>query len=102
MRKVCDAYVRSPSNPFPVGLEHLSQRPPPPQLVAIARAFGLLQESRHAADYDLFVTFEFEDAAEFVQLCRSAFNDFEVVKTLPETTIFLTALLLADRWTRRG
>lgn len=102
MRKVCDAYVRSPSSPFPIGLKHLNQRPPTPHLIRIARAFGLLQEGRHVADYDLFATIEFEDAAELVRLCRSAFQDFEAVKTLPETTIFLTALLLDDRWTRRG
>ncbi len=54
------------------------------------------------ADYDLLATIEFEDAAELVRLCRAAFQDFEAVKTLPETTVFLTALPLADRWTRRG
>lgn len=102
MRKVCDAYVRSPLSPFPSGLEHLSSRPPSPQLTEIARAFALLQEGRYTADYDLRAVIEIEDTAQLVRLAESAYADFEAVKTLPEATVFLTALLLADRWTRRG
>ncbi len=102
MRKVCDAYARFPLKQFPVSLQYLNPQSPPPQLIRIARAFEVLQEGRHEADCDPSAIIEFENAAELVRLCRSAFQDFEAVKTLPETTVFLTALLLADRWGRRG
>lgn len=102
MRKVCDAYARFPSDPFQGILKDLNSLPPAPQLIGIARAFVFLQEGRHTADYDSSVMIEFENAAEHVRLCRSAFQDFEAVKTLPQTTVFLTALLLADRWACRG
>lgn len=102
MRKVCDAYVRSPSAPFSAKLAHLNRRPPNSQLITVATAFGRLQEGRHTVDYDLLAVIEFEDAAQLVKLSETALADFEIVKSLPDTIVFLTALLLADRWTGRG
>jgi len=102
MRKVCDAYIRSPARPFPPGLEHLSSSQPDMRLIGIARAFARLQEGRHVADYDLSVVIEVSYAANLVTLAETALADFDAIQSLPETTVFLTALLLADRWTRRG
>ncbi len=102
MCKVCGAYVRSPLKPFPVGCEHLNAQPPSPELIVVAQAFELLQENRFIADYDLLATFGFEDAERLVELAEAALTALDAVQTRPETTIFLTALLLADRWTRRG
>lgn len=102
MRKVCDAYVRSPTRPFAAGLNRLNERPSPPELIRVAVAFARLQEGRHAADYDLLVQFEFESAANFVRLAETALADLEAIRPLPETAVFLSALLLADRWGRRG
>lgn len=73
MRKVCDAYVRSPARPFPASLRRLNPVAPDRRLSAVAGAFAQLQEGRHAADYDLSTAIEIR-----------------------------AALLLADRWTRRG
>lgn len=102
MRKVCGAYVRSPRKPFPVGYEHLNAPPPNPELIVVAQAFELLQDNRFIADYDLLATFGFEDAERLVELAEEALTALDAVRTRPDTTIFLTALLLADRWTRRG
>jgi len=102
MRKVCDAYVRSPQRPFPPALQHLCPQPPDPRLIGIAAAFADLQDGRHAADYDLPVQIEFKYAAQLVTAAEAALADFDAIQSLPETTVFLTALLLADRWTRRG
>ena len=73
-----------------------------PELIVVAQAFELLQENRFIADYDLLATFGFEDAERLVELAEAALTALDAVRTRPETTIFLTALLLADRWTRRG
>lgn len=102
MRKVCDAYVRSPARPFPPGLEQLSPSPPDKRLIEIALAFARLQEGRHVADYDLSAVVEAAYAVELVGFAETALADFDVIQSFPETTVFLTALLLADRWTRRG
>lgn len=102
MRKVCDAYVRSPARPFPSASEHLNPSAPNQRLIDIANAFGRLQEGRYAADYDLSLEIEIAYAAELVRMAEQALVTFDAVQSLPETTIFLTALLLADRWTRRG
>lgn len=102
MRKVCDAYVRSPARPFPPGLEQLSPSPPDQRLVEIALAFTRLQEGRHLADYDLSAVIKASYVAELVAMAETALADFDAIQALPETIVFLTALLLADRWTRRG
>ncbi len=102
MRKVCDAYVRSPERPFPPSLEQLNPSKPDPRLIGVARAFARLQEGRYAADYDLSAAIQTADAARLVGLAETALADFDAIQSLPETTTFLAALLLADRWTRRG
>ena len=102
MRKICDAYVRSPTSPFPAGLQHLNPSAPDKRLAAIAYAFAQLQEGRHAADYDLSAAISISYAARLVALAETALADFDAIQSLPETTVFLAALLLADRWTRRG
>ena len=102
MRKVCDAYVRSPTRPFPASLQHLNPAAPDQRLSAIAETFAQLQEGRHAADYDLSTVITAQYAAELVRLAETALADFDAIQSLPETTTFLAALLLADRWTRRG
>lgn len=102
MRKVCDAYVRSPARPFPPGLEHLNPSAPNERLIYIANAFTRLQEGRYAADYDLSTEIEIEYASELVRMAERSLTRFDAIQSLPETTVFLTALLLADRWARRG
>ena len=102
MRKVCEAYARSPGQPLPPSLALLSPRPLDSRLIGIAKAFVRLQDGRHHADYDLSVAIEFVNAAELVNAAGTALTDLDAIQSLPETTVFLAALLLADRWTRRG
>ena len=63
---------------------------------------GSTQEGRHSADYDLSTAIEPRYAAGLVSLAETALADFDAIQSLPETVVFLAALLLADRWTRRG
>ena len=102
MRKVCDAYIRSPARPFPPGLEQLSPAPPDKRPIEMAFAFSRLQEGRYVADYDLSAVIKASYVAELVAMAETALADFDAIQSLPETAVFLTALLLADRWTRRG
>jgi len=50
----------------------------------------------------LAAAFEQDFAADLVSRTQTALEDFTEIADLPETHAFLTALLLADRWTRRG
>ena len=102
VRKVCAAYVRSPLKPFTAGYEHLNEHQPSPELIVVARTFELLQEGRYTADYDLLAKIEFEEAERLVELAEAALTALETVRTRPDTMVFLTALLLSDKWTRRG
>lgn len=83
-------------------MEHLNPSTPDQRLIDVANAFARLQEGRHAADYDLFLVIKTSYAAELVRIAETALADFDAIEAQPETTVFLTALLLADRWTRRG
>lgn len=102
MRKVCDAYARSPDRPFPQALAHLNRGTADPSLTNVAASFGLLQDARHLADYDLLTFFVLADTLELVEAASLALDDFQAIQSAPGTDIFLTALLLSDRWTRRG
>lgn len=103
MRKVCDAYVRSPARPFQQpGLASLNPAAPNLRLSAVAEAFSVLQEARHAADYDLTYTINISDAVLLIDLADAVLADFTAIQLLPETQVFLAALLLSDKWTRRG
>ena len=102
MRKVCDAYVRSPNTPFPPLLSQLNPGAPDTRLTNVARTFARLQDARHIADYDLASTISYLNVVALVALTDAALTDFQAIEAQPETVVFLTALLLADRWTRRG
>ncbi len=102
MRKVCDASARSPDRPFPLALAYLNRGAADPRLTNVAAIFGLLQDARHLADYDLLTFFVLADTLELVEAASLALDDFQAIQSAPGTHIFLTALLLADRWTRRG
>ena len=75
---------------------------PDQRLVAVARVFVRLQDARQTADYDLSFKFERQEALDLLRLARTAHRNFAEVRSEPETAIFLAALLLNDRWTRRG
>jgi len=102
MRKICDAYIRSPNAPFPPASAQLNPKTPDVRLTNVARTFAQLQEARHLADYDLASSITYSTVVVLVAATDAALTDFQAIEALPETTIFLTALLLADRWTRRG
>lgn len=101
MRKVCNAYGTRGSRPFPP-LESFTAHLPDERLAQIASLFSELQEARYLADYNLAAAFEQDFAADLVSRTQTALEDFTEIADLPETHAFLTALLLADRWTRRG
>ena len=71
-------------------------------LIEIADAFIRLQEARHTADYDLNDELSIDEASELHLVLETALENLARVEDQPATVIFLAALLLDDRWTRRG
>ena len=71
-------------------------------IVGIAEAFVALQESRVSADYDLSATIDRLGCLETRLIAERGHALIDGAKNSSEMTVFLTALLLADRWTRRG
>ena len=103
MRKVCDTYVRSTrQQKFPAPLDRLYAAPPDSRVIDIADLFIRLQEARETADYDLTATLVQAEAQALLEQAKVAHEYLQALEHHPETRIFLTALLVADRWTRRG
>ena len=102
MRQVCEAYVRSPKRPFAPPLDHLAPTPPDRRIIQISEAFIQLQEGRQIADYDLIAAIERTDALELLEQAEFVHWALDELLGLPDVTVFLAALLLADRWKRRG
>jgi len=71
-----------------------------PELVAVATAFVVLQEARHAADYDLGSPMNRLDVNQKIALAKKAFRDWEVVSNTANARVFLAALLLQNRWNK--
>lgn len=101
MRRVCDLFSRGSWGSVPA-VKPLVAPPLSPDLVRVAEAFVVLQDARHASDYDLGSTLARRDAVRFVLLADDAFGAWERVRGTPNAAVFLTALLLHERWNRRG
>jgi hypothetical protein len=59
-----------------------------------------LQEVRHQADYDLVEVFNRFQVLEYVALAREAMSKWPAVKNTPNANVFLTAMLLHNRWNK--
>jgi hypothetical protein len=95
MREVCQQFGRPrPSN----ALAPLLTFPIESDLVAVAETFVALQEARQEADYDFTATFNRIDVLQQVQRTRAAFVSWRAVRSRPNATVFLTALLFGRQW----
>lgn len=103
MRKVCDIYVHSTRQQrFPPPLDRLHAGPPDNRLIEIADVFIRIREARETADYDLRTTIGQAEAQSLLEQTEIAHWHLDQIRDFPETRIFLAALLLSDRWTRRA
>jgi hypothetical protein len=69
-------------------------------LVQVLEAFVELQEARHQADYDTTKVWNRLEVANHVATARSAFQDWQSIRRVPNATVFLVALLLQRHWGR--
>ena len=97
MRRVCDAVASGALSPsmkklMPVGFG-LNIR-------QVAKAFVDLQEARHIADYDLEAVQDRASVLLYIEQARDAIAAWRPLRATDEARVFLTALLLADKWSR--
>lgn len=97
MKSVCDSFAKGNLSK---ATQPLISLPIEADLKAVAKAFVDLQESRLAADYDLGVDLDVIDAIAMHAIATLAFKSWSDVKTSPNASVFLMALLLGKHWNR--
>lgn len=102
IKAVSQTYGRLPVNPLPSPLDRLAPPVPDPRIIDIAQSFVVLPKARHSADYDVSGEFLRSTALKFLFRAEHAHWMLSQTQGLSETTIFLTAFLLHDRWKNRG
>lgn len=92
IRKVCQLALKSPLPPIAVPFFGPST---PADLKDVAKAFGELQDQRHAADYDTGASFASGDADDAVQTAQDALD--ALARLAPATARpFLVLLLVGE------
>jgi hypothetical protein len=66
----------------------------PKQLKGVAGAFVLVQEARHAADYDLSRRFYRQDVLAMIDRVEAAMADWSAIQTEPAARLYLISLLV--------
>lgn len=95
MRDVCRQFVAgSPASPT----RALSALPIEPALRSVCETFVLLQDARHKADYDLTRAFDRLDVVNLIAAAQDAFGNWATVRSAPNASVFLAALLLQRQW----
>src|SRR5262245_9077661 len=74
--------------------------PVPAQLRNVAQAFMDLQQLRHEADYNLATTFTRDQARDLVDQAAQAFSDWQSVRKSDYANLYLSCLLLWERFER--
>lgn len=69
-----------------------------PQLRQVAEAFVELQDARHEADYDLTTSFNRVDVLQKIDVVEQAFLAWQGIRSHPNASVFLAALLLQQHW----
>jgi len=70
----------------------------PADLKSVANAFVSLQQARHEADYDLSHTFRRQEALDFVESARQAFEAWERVRKTDDARVYMACFHLWKRW----
>jgi len=70
----------------------------PADLKSVANAFVSLQQARHEADYDLSRRFRRQEALDFVESARQAFDAWERVRRTDDARVYMACFHLWKRW----
>lgn len=101
MKSVCKSWARGAKSSLPALTAALATEPIEPELSEVAKVFVLLQEARHAADYDLSQTLTRSESSALVASSEKAFRAWNAVRATPNAAVFLAALLFEKQWKGR-
>jgi hypothetical protein len=102
MLKVCERFAEWNKKKQQGLLDTLLPAKLDERLVTVADTFVRLQEARLRADYDLASDFRRQDALTVLESASRARVNLTQILGDSTTTVFLTALLLNERWNRSG
>lgn len=103
MLNVCKHYLLASKNGrFGPELAWQGAVGPGPELAAVASAFIQLQQGRHLADYDLEAELSSVEHLRLLFIAEHAHWQLDEIERSEELVIFVSALLLHDKWARRG
>jgi uncharacterized protein (UPF0332 family) len=100
MKTVCNGFASGQVDNLRRSTRQLVKAPIEPGIASVAACFIELYDARHAADYDLALSYTRLDASQKVALAERAFDQWHNVRTEPNAAVFLTALLLQKQWER--
>lgn len=66
------------------------------RLVEVGKAFVLLQEARHQADYDTYHHFDQKEALRFQRIAAKAIDDWDSICETSQADVFMVGLLIRD------
>ncbi|HEX3463319.1 MAG TPA: hypothetical protein VHS78_04585 [Candidatus Elarobacter sp.] len=101
MKNVCRSWARGFKSGLPAQTAGLANEPIEKELTEVAKVFIVLQEARHAADYDFSQTLTRSDSSALVAYSEKAFRDWSAVRDTPNAAVFLAALLFEKQWKGR-
>lgn len=99
MKTVCRQFVQQGNSP-PAKLKMLLSPSLAPELVVVAKTFIDLQEARHAADYDVSTDLTKAEVLSQLEKTEAAFNAWQTIRKSMDARVFITALLINDRWNK--
>ena len=95
MKVVCGGFSKpAPTNPY----RDLLSDPSNVDLQTIAANFIALQDARHAADYDLSLTYTRVGAELLVKLAEDCFAAWSRIRKSGDANVLLLTLLMRKRW----
>ena len=105
MKQVCTAWASAsaskPLGSISAATAALISNPIEPQLQNVASAFVDLQQARHQADYDTATPLTKVGVLAAILQVEKAFSDWKTVRSSPNATIFLAALLFEKQRKQR-
>jgi hypothetical protein len=95
MKNACEQIARSSSL-----LIGLVVPPIEPEIKLVAETFIELQQQRHLADYDPLQSFTRLKVLGIIDQADSAVSAWANIRNAPNANVFLTSLLLNNRWNK--
>jgi len=100
MYKAAEAFSKSANRPPKLPTDIHLPEPVSEELISIAESFLLLQDARHAADYDISRPFDRIKTLELVETAEDIFRHWQQEKASGNAPVFLASLMFWQLWNK--